>query len=133
MATIATTTQVERSVFSPVEICFGLDVRRETQKRPEFRHNFLFFNIFITFKTVFSFIPRWPWWCWRWRMLGRSSKLTTDGNEEKVKEIIMNDGRITIREVADDVGVSTRMLWNFFDFFGYETRSSKIFYKIVEF
>ena len=37
---------------------------------------------------------------------GRPSTLTTDENVEKVKEIVMNDRRITIREVADDVGIS---------------------------
>ena len=35
---------------------------------------------------------------------GRPS--TTDENVEKVKEMIMNDRRITIREVADDIGLS---------------------------
>lgn len=34
---------------------------------------------------------------------GRPSTLTTD---ENVKEMVMNDRRITIREVADDVGIS---------------------------
>ena len=37
---------------------------------------------------------------------GRSSTSTTDGNVEKVEEMVMNDRRITIREVADDVGIS---------------------------
>ena len=37
---------------------------------------------------------------------GRSSTSTTDENVEKVKEMVMNDRRITIREVADDVGIS---------------------------
>ena len=31
---------------------------------------------------------------------------TTNENVEKVKEMVMNDRRITIREVADDVGIS---------------------------
>ena len=31
---------------------------------------------------------------------------STDENVEKVKEMIINDRRITIREVADDVGIS---------------------------
>lgn len=35
---------------------------------------------------------------------GRPSTSTTDENVEKVKAMIMNDRRITIREVADDVG-----------------------------
>ena len=38
--------------------------------------------------------------------LGRPSTSTTDENVEKVKEMVMNDRRITIREVADDVGIS---------------------------
>ena len=36
----------------------------------------------------------------------RPSTSTTDENVEKVKEMVMNDRRITIREVADDVGIS---------------------------
>ena len=37
---------------------------------------------------------------------GRPSTSTTDENVEKVKEMVMNDRRITVREVADDVGIS---------------------------
>ena len=37
---------------------------------------------------------------------GRPSTSTTDENVGKVKEMVMNDRRITIREVADDVGIS---------------------------
>ena len=37
---------------------------------------------------------------------GRSSTSTTDEIVEKVKEMVMNDRQITIREVADDVGIS---------------------------
>ena len=37
---------------------------------------------------------------------GRHSTSTTDENVEKVKEMVMNDCRITIREIADDVGIS---------------------------
>ena len=37
---------------------------------------------------------------------GRPSTSTTDENVEKVKEMVMNDRRIIIREVADDVGIS---------------------------
>ena len=33
---------------------------------------------------------------------GRPSTSTTDENVEKVKEMVMNDHRVTIREVADD-------------------------------
>ena len=38
--------------------------------------------------------------------LGRPSTSTTHENVERVKEMVMNDRRITIREVADDVGIS---------------------------
>ena len=37
---------------------------------------------------------------------GRPSTSTTDENVEKVKEMVINERRITIREVADDVGIS---------------------------
>ena len=37
---------------------------------------------------------------------GRPGTSTTDENVEKMKEMVMNDHRITIREVADDVGIS---------------------------
>ena len=37
---------------------------------------------------------------------GCPSTSTTDENVEKVKEMVMNGRRITIREVADDVGIS---------------------------
>ena len=37
---------------------------------------------------------------------GRPSTSTTDENVEKVKKIVMNDRRITIREVADDICIS---------------------------
>ena len=37
---------------------------------------------------------------------GRPGTSTTDENVEKVKKMVMNDRRITIREVADDVGIS---------------------------
>ena len=37
---------------------------------------------------------------------GRPSTSTTDENVEKVEEMVMNNRRITIRDVADDVGIS---------------------------
>ena len=37
---------------------------------------------------------------------GRPSTSTTDENVEKVEEMVMNDRRITIREFADDFGIS---------------------------
>ena len=36
---------------------------------------------------------------------GRPSTSTTDENVVRVKDMVMNDRRITIREVADDVGI----------------------------
>ena len=42
---------------------------------------------------------------------GRPNTSITDENVEKVKETVMNDRRITIREVADDVGISIG-LWH---------------------
>jgi len=38
------------------------------------------------------------------------STSTTDENVEKVKEMVMNDHQITIKEVADDVGISINWL-----------------------
>ena len=37
---------------------------------------------------------------------GRPSTSATDKNVKKVKEMVENDSRITIREVADDIGIS---------------------------
>ena len=37
---------------------------------------------------------------------GRSSTLTTNKNTEAVKKIVMENRRITIREVAENVGIS---------------------------
>ena len=37
---------------------------------------------------------------------GRPSTSTTDDNVEQVKKMILENRRITIREVADDVGIS---------------------------
>ena len=37
---------------------------------------------------------------------GRSSTLTNDENNEALKKMILNNHRITIREVADDAGIS---------------------------
>ena len=66
---------------------------------------------------------------------GRPSTSTTDENVEKVKEMIMNDRRITIREVADNVGISIGSCHEIFsNVLGiYETRGSKICSKIIGF
>ena len=43
---------------------------------------------------------------------GRPSTSRTDENVEKIKEMVMSDRRITIREVADDVGISIGLCCN---------------------
>ena len=45
---------------------------------------------------------------------GSPSTSTTDENVEKVKEMVMNDRRIIIREVADDVGISIGSCYEIF-------------------
>ncbi|CAB3251407.1 unnamed protein product [Arctia plantaginis] len=53
---------------------------------------------------------------------GRPSTSTTDENVKKVKEMVMNDRRITIRKVADDVGISVGSCHEIFsDVLGDET------------
>ena len=42
------------------------------------------------------------------------STSTTDEYVEKVKEMVMNDRRITIRQVADDVGISIGSCYEIF-------------------
>ncbi|MCP6711290.1 helix-turn-helix domain-containing protein, partial [Klebsiella pneumoniae] len=37
---------------------------------------------------------------------GRPSTSTTDENVEEVKKIVLGNRRITIREIADDIGIS---------------------------
>ena len=44
----------------------------------------------------------------------RPSTSTTDANVEKVQEMVMNDRWITIREVADDVGISVGSCYEIF-------------------
>ena len=59
---------------------------------------------------------------------GRPSTSTTDKNVEKVKEMVMNDRRITIREVADDVGISIGSYHEFFsNFLGMKRVAAKLF------
>jgi len=65
--------------------------------------------------------------------LGRPSTSTTDENVEKVKEMIMSDRRIIIREVADDVGISIGSCHEIFSDVLGMTCDSKICSKIVEF
>lgn len=63
--------------------------------------------------------------------LGRRSTSTTDKNAEAAREMVMNNCRITIREVADDVGILFGSCLKFFECFGYEARGSIIYSKIV--
>lgn len=62
---------------------------------------------------------------------GCSSTSMTDGNVEKVREMIMNHRRITIREIADDVDISIDS-WHVIlsNVFEYKMRGSKICSKI---
>ena len=45
---------------------------------------------------------------------GCPSKSTTDENVEKMKEMVMNDRRITNREVANDIGISIGSCYEIF-------------------
>ena len=65
---------------------------------------------------------------------GRPSTSTTDENVEKVKEMVMNDRRITIREVADDVGISIGSCHEIFsNFFGMKRVAAKFVPKLLNF
>ena len=65
---------------------------------------------------------------------GRPSTSTTDENVEKVKEIVMNDRRITIREVADDVGISIGSCHEIFsNVLGMQRVASKFVPKLLNF
>ena len=57
---------------------------------------------------------------------GRPSTSTTDENIEAVKKMILDNRRITIREVADDAGIS-------FGCFRHERTSAKIVPKLQNF
>ena len=57
---------------------------------------------------------------------GRPSTLTTVENIEAVKKMILDNRRITIREVANDVGILLRMFWH-------ETCGSEVCSKISKF
>ena len=65
---------------------------------------------------------------------GRSSALTIDENIEAVKKMILNNHRITIREVADDVGISFGS-WQaiFTDVEGIKRKTAKISPKLQNF
>ena len=65
---------------------------------------------------------------------GRPSTSTTDENVEKVKEMVMNDRRITIREVADDGGISIGSCHEFLsNVLGMTRRAAKFVPKLLNF
>ena len=64
----------------------------------------------------------------------RSRTSTTDENEEKVKEMFMNGRRITIREVADDVGISIGSCHEIFSYvLGIKRMAAKFVPKLLNF
>lgn len=66
--------------------------------------------------------------------LERPSTLSTDEKVKKVIETVMNDHQIAMREVADKYGILIDSCYDILsNLLGYETRVSKIFFKIVEF
>ena len=65
---------------------------------------------------------------------GCPSTSTTDENVEAVEKIIMENRRITIREVSDDVRISVDSCHAiFFGCFGYETCASEVCSEIAKF
>ena len=65
---------------------------------------------------------------------GRPGTSTTDENVEKVKEMVMNDRRITIREVADDVSISISSCYEIFsNAFGMKRVAAKFVLKLLNF
>lgn len=65
---------------------------------------------------------------------GRPSTSISDENVEKVKEMIMNDRRITIREVAEDVGISIGSCHKIFsDVLGMKRVAAKFVPKLLHF
>jgi len=59
---------------------------------------------------------------------------TTDENVERVKEMVMNDRRITIREVADDVGILIGSCHGIFsDVLGMKRVTAKFVPKLLNF
>ena len=62
------------------------------------------------------------------------SSSTTDENVEKVKEMVMNDRRITISEVADDVGISIGLCHEIFsNVLGMKRVAAKFVPKLLNF
>jgi len=65
---------------------------------------------------------------------GRPSTSTTDETVEEVKKIVMENRRITIREVAEDVGISVGSCHAIFsDVLGMTKRAAKFVPKLLNF
>ena len=65
---------------------------------------------------------------------GRPSTSTTHENTTAVKKIVMENRRNTIREVAEDVGITDRLMpCNFSGYFGSEACGSEFRSKIAKF
>ena len=65
---------------------------------------------------------------------GRPSTSTTDENIKAVKKMILNNRRITIREVADDIGISFGSCQEIFtDVLGRKPVAAKIIPKLLNF
>ena len=65
---------------------------------------------------------------------GRTSMSTSDENIEAVKKMILDNSRITIREVADDVGISFGSCQAIFtDVLGMKRAPAKIIPKLLNF
>ncbi|GAB1860480.1 Histone-lysine n-methyltransferase setmar-like protein [Camponotus japonicus] len=65
---------------------------------------------------------------------GRPSTSTTDANVKEVQEMVLNNRRITIREVAEDVGISVGSCHEIFsDILGMKRVSAKFVPKLLNF
>ena len=65
---------------------------------------------------------------------GRPSTSRTDENVKKVKEMVMNNRRITIREVADDIDISVGSCHEIFsDVLGMKCVPAKFVPKLLNF
>ena len=65
---------------------------------------------------------------------GLSSMSTTDENIEAVKKMIVDNHRIIIREIADDVGISFGSCQEIFtDVLGMKRAAAKIIPKLINF
>ena len=66
--------------------------------------------------------------------LGRTSTSTTDEIIKAMKKVVLDNRRITIRELADDVGILFGLCQGIFmDILGMKRESAKIFPKLLNF